>query len=254
MDADGRLLLIEQERPSGRQWRLPGGGVEPGESMVEAAVREAREETGLAVRIGRLVALDEYWDEDQLIGFRCIFLAELDPPGQAVSLPGRGWRGAVPRPSLGDAGRAGRAAAHRALRSLPRGLAAGPGRTDAAADRALRLTASAASRAGAGARAGRLGRRVDGRPGHGDGAVDDRLVRDGVARRGRELGLVVDRAARLDADHRVDRRHERARRCPCRSSRSRGCGSCPGRRRSARAPRRWPGSAPTRSGSWRTSA
>jgi 8-oxo-dGTP pyrophosphatase MutT (NUDIX family) len=87
VDPAGRLLLVEQERRSGRQWRLPGGGVEPGESMVEAAVREAREETGLAVRIGRLVALDEYWDAGALIGFRCIFLAEADPPGQAVVLP-----------------------------------------------------------------------------------------------------------------------------------------------------------------------
>jgi 8-oxo-dGTP pyrophosphatase MutT (NUDIX family) len=87
VDADGRLLLIEQERPRGREWRLPGGGVEPGESMVEAAVREAREETGLAVRIGRLVALDEYWHDGQLIGFRCIFLAVMDPSGQAVVLP-----------------------------------------------------------------------------------------------------------------------------------------------------------------------
>lgn len=87
VDDVGRILLVEQERPSGRQWRLPGGGVEPGESMVEAAVREAREETGLVVRVGRLVSLDEYWDEGRLIGFRCIFLAAMDPPGQAVVLP-----------------------------------------------------------------------------------------------------------------------------------------------------------------------
>ena len=87
VDDLGRILLIEQERPSGRQWRLPGGGVEPGESMVEAAEREAHEETGLMVRVGRLVALDEYWDEGRLIGFRCIFLAAIDPLGQAVVLP-----------------------------------------------------------------------------------------------------------------------------------------------------------------------
>ncbi len=87
VDGDGRILLIEQARPSGRQWRLPGGGVEPGESMAEAAAREAREESGLVVRVGRLVALDEYWDKGQLIGFRGIFLAEMDPPGQAVVLP-----------------------------------------------------------------------------------------------------------------------------------------------------------------------
>jgi len=87
VDAQGRLLLTEQDRPSGRQWRLPGGGVEPGESIMEAAAREAHEETGLTVRIGRLVALDEYWDDGQLIGFRFIVLAQPDPAGQAVALP-----------------------------------------------------------------------------------------------------------------------------------------------------------------------
>ena len=87
VDADGRLLLIEQARRWGREWRLPGGGVERGESVSQAAIREAREETGLVVRLGRLVALDEYWRADQLIGFRFIFLAQPDPTDQSVALP-----------------------------------------------------------------------------------------------------------------------------------------------------------------------
>ena len=87
VDADGRLLLIEQERRWGPEWRLPGGGVELGESVSRAAIREAREETGLTVRLGRLLALDEYWRVDQLIGFRFIFLARPEPPDQSVVLP-----------------------------------------------------------------------------------------------------------------------------------------------------------------------
>lgn len=50
---DGRLAVIDRHRPSiGRYQVLPGGGVEPGESLAQAAVREAWEETGLRVQVG----------------------------------------------------------------------------------------------------------------------------------------------------------------------------------------------------------
>jgi ADP-ribose pyrophosphatase YjhB (NUDIX family) len=38
-------------------WGLPGGYVEPGESVVEATEREVLEETGCRIRVGRLVGV-----------------------------------------------------------------------------------------------------------------------------------------------------------------------------------------------------
>lgn len=51
--ADGRMLLIYTHWDPGTglppRWLTPGGGIDPGESALEAAVRELREETGLQV-------------------------------------------------------------------------------------------------------------------------------------------------------------------------------------------------------------
>lgn len=53
-DQAGRVVLIKRGTEPGKGlWSVPGGSVDPGESLAEAAAREAREETGLIVSIGR---------------------------------------------------------------------------------------------------------------------------------------------------------------------------------------------------------
>jgi ADP-ribose pyrophosphatase YjhB (NUDIX family) len=52
---DEKILLTKRE--DFEVWCLPGGGVEEGESLAEGAVREAKEETGLDVRLTRLVGI-----------------------------------------------------------------------------------------------------------------------------------------------------------------------------------------------------
>ena len=50
LDDAGRVLLLhgrDPDRPGHEYWFTVGGGLEPGEGFVEAAVRELREETGL---------------------------------------------------------------------------------------------------------------------------------------------------------------------------------------------------------------
>jgi 8-oxo-dGTP pyrophosphatase MutT (NUDIX family) len=49
--------VLLQRRSDNGLWGLPGGGVEPGESVSEAVVREVREETGLEVTPVRLVGV-----------------------------------------------------------------------------------------------------------------------------------------------------------------------------------------------------
>lgn len=60
-----RTKALLTRRTDNGQWCLPGGGMDPGESAAEACEREVLEETGLSVRVKRLVGV--YSDPNQLI-------------------------------------------------------------------------------------------------------------------------------------------------------------------------------------------
>ncbi len=57
IDGDRVLLIKRAKPPQQAQWSIPGGALEVGELVREAAVREAREETGLIVEPGELLGV-----------------------------------------------------------------------------------------------------------------------------------------------------------------------------------------------------
>lgn len=71
-EGDGVVLIRRGNDPFEGQWALPGGFVEIGETVEEAAVRETEEETGLTVQIEKLIGV--YSDPDR------------DPRGHNVSV------------------------------------------------------------------------------------------------------------------------------------------------------------------------
>lgn len=62
LDNENRILMVRQHHQERHVWTVPGGGIEPGETSMDAAVREVKEETGLDVAIGRML-----WHVEQLL-------------------------------------------------------------------------------------------------------------------------------------------------------------------------------------------
>lgn len=54
----GELLLCRSR--NGKAWVPPGGTLDPGETLAVAAAREAEEEAGLSVKLGRMAYLQEF--------------------------------------------------------------------------------------------------------------------------------------------------------------------------------------------------
>jgi len=101
---DGRYLLVQEKQPKAYMlWNLPAGRVDVGETIEEAAVREAKEESGYDVKLIRKI--DIYQDtaseppkhtfeaeivggelkypEDELLDARWFTLAEIEALGQS---------------------------------------------------------------------------------------------------------------------------------------------------------------------------
>ena len=83
-----RFLLQDRVSEDWKGYTLPGGHVEPGESIVEAVIREMKEETGLSVSSPRLCGIKQFplKDGDYAKGRYLVFLFETsDFEGQLIS-------------------------------------------------------------------------------------------------------------------------------------------------------------------------
>ena len=79
-----KTKILLTRRKDNRQWCLPGGRMEPGESAAECCAREVLEETGLVVIVGRLVGvyssphyITEYSDGNKKQGVDIIFETQI---------------------------------------------------------------------------------------------------------------------------------------------------------------------------------
>ena len=72
---DDSYLLQDRVKTDWKGYTLPGGHIEPGESIVDAVVREMKEETGLTIKSPRLCGVKQFPIEG---GRYIVFLFETD--------------------------------------------------------------------------------------------------------------------------------------------------------------------------------
>ena len=98
LTAAERLLLVAHRKGAHRYWLLPGGGVEVGETLVEAARREVREETGVDAEIGRLLIVCDAIEPGGRHLVNLVFAAAtvVTPRPEATEVPPAGGGGGSP--------------------------------------------------------------------------------------------------------------------------------------------------------------
>jgi len=69
----GDAILAIQENMPGNPWFLPAGRVDRGETFEEAARRETKEEAGVDVTLGQVLAVENHVREDQTLWVRVTF-------------------------------------------------------------------------------------------------------------------------------------------------------------------------------------
>lgn len=105
----GEILLMRHPR---RGWEFPGGQVEAGENLIEALRREIREETGVSIRVKRLVCINSNIKREGAIPTKVMFDFLAEAAGgkliTSVESPDVGWfvqtkvQGMITHPMIRD--------------------------------------------------------------------------------------------------------------------------------------------------------
>jgi len=83
---EGRVLLARHEKGGESYWVLPGGAVEPGETLAGALIRELGEEAGIEIEVGELLFVnDGYRPEAETLAVS--FAARLTDSRQEARAP-----------------------------------------------------------------------------------------------------------------------------------------------------------------------
>lgn len=94
----GRYLLVEEETPQGRRFNQPAGHLDPDESLADAAVREALEESAHRVLLSALVGIYQWSPptEPGLDYLRFAYAAELLQPSAPLDVAAEAYAAEFP--------------------------------------------------------------------------------------------------------------------------------------------------------------
>lgn len=92
---DGRLLLVRRASRHGRgNWQLPGGFIEPAETVEQAVVREVQEEAGVTAAVEAVLGLRSRYDPESGNGIYVVLLLKPisgEPTADALEVDRAGY-------------------------------------------------------------------------------------------------------------------------------------------------------------------